>query len=153
MATEIATAASSIKVITFAIAGYRLALPMESVVRIVNCPEDLQQRSGAVELIHLGQTAIAVLNLHFHLSLNQNSASPGQFLIVTKVGQELCAIRVDTPPNLVELDARTLRQLPSPYRQGHPLNIASRVAVLPQGKATLAIFILEMQRVLDAIVK
>lgn len=150
-------AALGLKVITFTITGYRLALPMESVLRVVNCPVEMQQRTDVIELIHLEKTAITVLNLHTHLSLKQGKtvssqvSSQGQFLVVVKSGSELCAIRVDTPPDLIELDPATMRQLPTPYRQGHPLSIASRVAVLPQGKATLAIFVLEMKRVMAAI--
>ncbi len=145
----------SVKVIVFTIAGYKLALPMEAVLRVVNCPKEIGDRDQQVELIHLGQMAITVLNLHTHLSLKQAqpTLTKEHFLVAAKAGNELCAIRVDSPPDLVELDATTIRQLPDPYRQGHPLNIASRVAVLPQGKATMAIFILDMKRVMDAIVK
>jgi chemotaxis signal transduction protein len=148
-------AKTNVKVIVFTIAGYRLALPMEAVLRVVNCPSEVSDRAQKVELIHLGQTAITVLNLHTHLSLKQVKpvAAKNSFLVAAKAGTELCAIRVDTPPDLIELDPTTIRQLPSPYQQGHPLSIASRVAVLPQGKATLAIFILDMKRVMDAIVK
>ncbi|NDJ19685.1 chemotaxis protein CheW [Myxacorys almedinensis] len=156
-----------LKAVVFSIAGYRLALPMESVLRVVNAPPEMsassapQERSGMVELIHLGHLAIAVLNLYPHLSLKQSisrsvgasqgESQQGQFLVVTKVGGEICAIRVDTPPDLIELDASTIRQIPAPYQQNHPLSIASRVAVLPQGKATLAIFVLDMERVLRVI--
>jgi chemotaxis signal transduction protein len=149
-----------LKVIVFQIAGYRLAVPMASVLRVVNTPPEMHDslpdtkgQSSLLELIHLGHHAIAVLNLYPHLSLKQVNSSPqqGQFLVVTKAGEELCAIRVDVPPDLLELDVATIRELPTPYRQGHPLSIASRVAVLPQGKATLAIFLLDMERVLQMI--
>jgi chemotaxis signal transduction protein len=143
-----------LKVVSFAIAGYRLGLPMEAVLRVVNCPLELQNRSGMVELIHLGSHAITVLNLHSHLALKQVSqrSDAQQFLVVTPSSPgEFCAIRVDTPPDLVELPLAMIRKLPQPYRNGHPLNIASRVAVLPQGKATLAVFLLDMNRVLEVV--
>lgn len=146
---------SSLKAISFMIASYRLALPLEAVLRVVNCPIELRDLSNPLELVHLGSHAIAVLNLHSHLALKQiNSTSSGQqFLVVTRSPQdEHCAIRVDAPPDLVELPLNMIRKLPEPYRNGHPLNIASRVAVLPQGKATLAIFLLDMQRVMDAVI-
>lgn len=145
----------SLKVIVFTIAGYRLALPLDGVVRVVNCPLELHTASGIVELFQLGQHTITVLNLHRHLALKQASQNEaaGHFLVVTRTSQaELCAIRVDAPPDLVDLLPSTLRKLPDAYRQGHPLNIASRVAVLPQGKSTAAIFVLDMKRVLDTIV-
>jgi chemotaxis signal transduction protein len=146
-------APESVKVVVFTIAGYRLGLPMDAVLRVVNCPLELRTHSGVVELVHLKHQAITVLNLHPHLALKQvnPNSDAGSFLVVTKVLQEFCAIRVDTPPDLIELPPSTIRQLPEPYRKGHPLNIASRVAVLPQGKATVAIFLLEMKRVLEGV--
>ncbi|NJR49913.1 MAG: hypothetical protein HC780_10455 [Leptolyngbyaceae cyanobacterium CSU_1_3] len=145
--------AESLKVVMFAIAGYRLGLPMEAVLRVVNCPLELHDRSAAMELVHLGHRAITVLNLYPHLALKQVNPNldAGQFLVVTKLQGDVCAIRVDAPPDLIELTPSTIRKLPEPYRQGHPLNIASRVAVLPQGKATIAIFLLDMKRVLEAV--
>ena len=151
---EVQEESSSLKAISFAIAGYRLALPMEAVLRVVNCPVELRDLPSPLELVHLGSHAIAVLNLHPHLALKQINSTLGgqQFLVVTRSSQnEYCAIRVDTPPDLVELPLNMIRKLPEPYRNGHPLNIAGRVAVLPQGKATRAIFLLDMQRVMDVV--
>lgn len=142
-----------VKMVVFAIAGYRLGLPMESVLRVVNCPPELRDSQAVLELVNLGSHTISVLNLHARLSLQQGrpAQSSGNFLIVAKAGEELCAIRVDAPPDLLELEPSMIRQLPAPYRQGHPLHIANQVAVLPQGKATLAIFLLEMKRVLEVL--
>jgi chemotaxis signal transduction protein len=147
--------AESIKVVVFTIAGYRLALPMESVLRVVNCPPELLDSQAALELVNMGQLAIAVLNLQSHLRLQHTHQpqSSGHFLIVAKAGDELCAVRVDTPPDLMELTPSMIRQLPAPYRQGHPLTIASQVAVLPQGKATLAIFLLNLKHALEVVVR
>ena len=144
-----------VRLVVFSIAGYRLGVPLDSILRVVNCPDELRSHSlERIELLPLGQYTISVLNLRSQLSL-----TPGQmhqrpvptesdFLVVANVGQELCAIRVDAPPDLIEVEAATIRQLPAAYRQGHPLSIASQVVVLPQGKTTLAIFLLEFKRVL-----
>lgn len=142
-----------IRLVMFSIAGYRLGLPLESILRVVNAPDELRsQTSEILQLLPLGEHTLIVLNLRSQLSMAQERPTSTQlqeeFLVVTKVGAELCAIRVDSPPDLIEIETTTIRQLPAPYRQGHPLSIASHVAVLPQGKATLAIFLLEMKRVL-----
>ncbi len=149
-----------IRLVVFPIAGYRLGLPLDSILRVVNCPDELRsQTSERIELLPLGQHTISVLNLRSQLSLAPGQPQPriipteSNFLVVAKVGEELCAIRVDAPPDLIEVDATTIRQLPAPYRQGHPLSIASQVVVLPQGKATLAIFLLEFKRVLTILGK
>lgn len=148
--SQTSTQKEMVRLIVFAIAGYRLGLPLDQILRIVNCPDELKaETSETIELLPLGQQTISVLNLRSQLSLNQGQNTlESEFLVVAKVGAELCAIRVDAPPDLIEVEAATIRQLPAPYRQGHPLSIASQVAVLPQGKATLAIFLLELKRVL-----
>lgn len=148
--SQTSTQKEMVRLIVFAIAGYRLGLPLDQILRVVNCPDELKgQTSEVLELLPLGQQTISVLNLRSQLSLNQGHNTPeSDFLVVAKVGTELCAIRVDAPPDLIEVEAATIRQLPAPYRQGHPLSIASQVVVLPQGKATLAIFLLELKRVL-----
>lgn len=143
----------SIRLVVFSIAGYRLGLPLDNILRVVNAPEEMRS-SEALELLPFGEHTLSVLNLRSHLTLAQEQSEAvrtrwqEEFLVVTKVGAELCAIRVDSPPDLIEIESAAIRQLPAPYRQGHPLSIASHVVVLPQGKATLAIFLLEMKRVL-----
>ncbi|MBN8559500.1 MAG: chemotaxis protein CheW [Leptolyngbya sp. UWPOB_LEPTO1] len=149
------TTRQMMRLVVFTIAGYRFGLPLESILRVVNVPEELKSSaSGMLEVVPVGEYTLTVLNLRSQLSMTQGQAqavstrSQAEFLVVTQVETELCALRVDAPPDLIEIDAAAIRQLPAPYRQGHPLSIASHVVVLPQGKATLAIFLLEMKRVL-----
>lgn len=149
------TTRQMMRLVVFTIAGYRFGLPLESILRVVNVPEELKSSaSGMLEVVPVGEYTLTVLNLRSQLSMTQGQAqavstrSQAEFLVVTQVETELCALRVDAPPDLIEIDAAAIRQLPAPYRQGHPLRIASHVVVLPQGKATLAIFLLEMKRVL-----
>ncbi|BAS57420.1 CheW protein [Leptolyngbya boryana NIES-2135] len=149
------TTRQMMRLVVFTIAGYRFGLPLESILRVVNVPEELKSSaSGMLEVVPVGEYTLTVLNLRSQLSMTQgqtqavSTRSQAEFLVVTQVETELCALRVDAPPDLIEIDAAAIRQLPAPYRQGHPLSIASHVVVLPQGKATLAIFLLEMKRVL-----
>lgn len=149
------TTRQMMRLVVFTIAGYRFGLPLESILRVVNVPEELKSSaSGMLEVLPVGEYTLTVLNLRSQLSMTQGQAqavstrSQAEFLVVTQVETELCALRVDAPPDLIEIDSAAIRQLPAPYRQGHPLSIASHVVVLPQGKATLAIFLLEMKRVL-----
>lgn len=144
-----------VRAVVFTIAGYRLGLPMETVLRVVNCPPEVRDSNQAVTSIELGQQTLTVLSLHNHLTALSGSQarSQGEFLLVAKAGEKLLAIRVDAPPDIMQFDPFMLRQLPATYRQGHPLNIASRVAVLPQGKATLAVFLLDLERVVATLTK
>jgi chemotaxis signal transduction protein len=147
--TSANSSAATLRVVTFAIADYQLALPMSVVLRVVNCPPQFSQGTGKVEFVHLGQHSLMILNLHSRLTLNRNQPriAQGKFLIVTQaVDQELCAIRVDTPPDVLEFPKHVMRQLPDAYQQGHPLSIASHVAVLPEDPNAARIFILNMPR-------
>ncbi|MEP0916521.1 chemotaxis protein CheW [Leptolyngbya sp. DQ-M1] len=136
----------TVRLIVFEIAGYRFGLPLHRILRVVNCPDDLRSRPvEPLELFPVGQQTLSVLNLRSQLGLAPTDQA-GDFLVIAKIKAELCAIRVDAPPDLIEVDATAIRQLPAPYRQGHPLSIASQVVVLPQGKATLAVFLLEIER-------
>lgn len=145
-----------VKWVTFSIAGYRLGMSIDAVLRVVNYPQELKAQSNEIELVEIGQHTLTIVNLKPVLRRAASHPAQSEFLIVTKpdaVGslqnhRELCALRVDTPPDLIELDPASIRQLPTAYRQHHPLSVASRVAVLPQGKATLAIFLIEMNRAL-----
>lgn len=149
-ASQVLSQKETIRFIVFAIAGYRFGLPLKRILRIVNSPDELRSRPAQpLEIFPIGQQTLSVLNLRSQLGLAPTDQA-GNFLVIAKVKAEFCAIRVDAPPDIIEVDAAAIRQLPAPYRQGHPLSIASQVVVLPQGKATLAIFLLEIDRLFGA---
>ena len=141
----------SVRVITFTIAHQILALPMSAIVKVVSCPPQMVSSTNSIELFHFGQRAITVLNLHKHFAQALEVAS-GKFLVITQLKQrELYAFLVDTPPDLIDLPASAIRQLPESYRHGHALSIASCVAVLPKAEGTTSIFIIEIERAIRAL--
>ncbi len=141
----------SVRVVTFTIANQTLALPMNAIVKVVSCPPQMMSSTNSIELFHFGQRAITVLNLHKHFAQTLEVAS-GKFLVITQLKQkELYAFLVDTPPDLIDLPASTIRQLPESYRHGHALSIASCVAVLPEPEGTTSIFIIEIERAIRAL--
>jgi chemotaxis signal transduction protein len=141
----------SVRVITFAIANQILALPMNAIVKVVSCPPQMANSTNNMELFHFGQHAITVLNLHKHFAQSLTVAS-GKFLVITQLKQkELYAFLVDTPPDLIDLPASAIRQLPESYRQGHALSIAGCVAVLPNAEGVTYIFIIEIERAIRAL--
>jgi chemotaxis signal transduction protein len=140
---------ASVRVITFTIANQVLALPMNAIVKVVSCPPQMRNSTNRVELFHFGQHTITVLNLHHHFAQPLAAAS-GKFLVITQLKQELYAFLVDTPPDLIDLPSSAIRQLPESYRQGHPLSIASCVAILPETEGT-AIFIIEIEQAIQTL--
>jgi chemotaxis signal transduction protein len=141
---------ASVRVITFTIANQVLALPMNAIVKVVSCPPQMRSSTNSFELFHFGQHTITVLNLHQHFA--QQSAASGKFLVITQLKQqELYAFLVDTPPDLIDLPAATIRQMPDSYRQGHALSIANCVSVAHEADETASIFIIDIERALLAL--
>jgi chemotaxis signal transduction protein len=155
---EAAKPSTPLRMMVFAIADYFFALPINVVLKVVNCPPLLLSSSlSSIELVHLGLHTITLLKLQQHLAPGQlqQQANTAQFLVVTQlVQQELCAILVDAPPNLIEIPLSAIRTLPESYRQAHPLHkIASHIAVLPQEETSLSIFLLDMEQVLKTLTR
>lgn len=146
----------SVRVITFTIANQTLALPLNAIVKVVSCPPQMISSTNSIELFHFGQRAITVLNLHKHFS-PQSEVASGKFLVITQLKQtqlkqkELYAFLVDTPPDLIDLPASTIRQLPESYHHGHALSIARCVAVLPKEEGSIPIFIIEIEQAIRAL--
>jgi chemotaxis signal transduction protein len=140
---------SSVRVITFTIANQMLALPLNAIVKVVNCPPQMVNSTESIELFHFGQRAITVLNLYKHFAQSSQVAG-GKFLVITQLKQELYAFLVDTPPDLIDLPASSIRQLPDSYRQGHAFSIASCVAVLPAVEGG-TVFIIEVEQAIRAL--
>jgi chemotaxis signal transduction protein len=133
-----------VRMITFTIANQLLALPMNAIAKVVSCPMPIAQSTSAIELFHFGHHSITVLNLHQHFA--QPKSLGNKFLVVTRQQQELYALMVDTPPDLVDFPASTIRQLPESYRQGHVMSIASCVVVLPEAEEVSSIFVIDMEK-------
>ncbi|MBW4515128.1 MAG: chemotaxis protein CheW [Timaviella obliquedivisa GSE-PSE-MK23-08B] len=141
----------SVRVITFMIANQMLALPMNAIVKVVSCPPQMSGSTNSIELFHFGQRVITVLNLHKHFTQSLEGSS-GKFLVITQIKhKELYAFLVDTPPDLIDLPASTIRQIPESYRHGHALSIASCVAVLSKEEGLTSIFIIEVEQMIRAL--
>jgi chemotaxis signal transduction protein len=139
---------ASVRMITFTIADHLLALPMNAIVKVVSCPLQIAQSENSVELFHFGNHSITVLNLHRHFA--QTAMHGGKFLVVTKQkNQELYALLVDTPPDLVDVSTSTIRQLPESYRQGHSLSVASCVIVTPEAGGLASVFVVDMEKAIQ----
>lgn len=140
------------KFIVFKIMDYLLALPIEDVLKVVNCSLEAGSRLRTMGVIQLGRHMIRVLDLHQSLSVGGLSELPANlpFLVITKsYSGELCGIPVDEPPNLVELPLEMMRSLSTSQRQGNRLlEMVSHAAVLTQEGMATTIFFLDMKQVL-----
>lgn len=145
------------KFIVFMIADYLVALPMVTVLKVVNCPPELNGNLRSAGLVQMGQHSIAVLDLHQKFTSSQvPQLNRSPFLVITQIVRgELCGIPVDEPPNIVDLPRDSIRALPKSYHQIGPLNldIFSHVAVLSEEEKTFMIFLLDLNRVLSTTTK
>jgi purine-binding chemotaxis protein CheW len=143
---------SSIKILVFAIGKLTLALPVTWIQKVTK--HNALHGSGLshVNLTHLGESEITIIDLHqklFKVSANE-SGNQGYFIITKDniIGESL-GIIVTEMPTLMEVPLSAVRALPQSYRHADTLEIASHVAVIPQeNQKALTIFILDLERLI-----
>ncbi|MEM7065165.1 MAG: chemotaxis protein CheW [Cyanobacteria bacterium P01_B01_bin.77] len=94
-----------VKFITFKVADYWFALPMETILKVINCPPLEQGGIVPLGIVQLGTHTIQLLDLHGVFGLG-NIPSPRQlpFLLVLRgANNKLWGITLESPPDLVEL--------------------------------------------------
>lgn len=140
--------------IVFKVLAYYWALPIEVVLRVVNCSLDANRELISMGVIQIGRHVIRALDLHRRLSLEPLPRLPrdSPFLIITPVSEgELCGIPVDEPPDLVEAPSDMVRSLPPSSTQVGLLEIVSGVIVFsPEQAHPRTILLLDVKRALSA---
>ncbi|MBE9044214.1 chemotaxis protein CheW [Pleurocapsales cyanobacterium LEGE 10410] len=139
----------SIKLLVFEIGKLTLALPILQVQKVVKHQDIHGSGLSHVNLAHLAQQELAVVDLHrklFKVSLAEASPTKGYFIISKNITGEPLGIMVTKPPTIIDVSLEKIRQLPDAYRRADTLEIASHVAVVPQGETSLTIFILDLAR-------
>ena len=138
---------STIELLVFEIGQLTLALPILQVQKVVKRQRVHGSGLSHVNLAHLSDGEIAVVDLHqklFGVSLSQSEK--GYFIITKNVRKEPLAIAVAQSPNLINVPLDRIRLLPDSYRRADTLEIASHVTVISQEEQTTTIFILDLDR-------
>jgi purine-binding chemotaxis protein CheW len=140
-----------IKLLVFEIGKLTLALPILQVQKIVKQSEVHGSGLSHVNLTHLPEQEIAIVDLHqklFGSSLPtaKSSEFSGYFIISRNLTGEPLGIAVSQAPTLLDVPLEQIRQLPEAYRRADTLEIASHVAVIPQETTPRTIFILDLTR-------
>ncbi len=141
-----------IKMLVFEINQLTLALPILQVQKVVRYNPVHGSGLSHVNLIHLEDKDIAVVNLHqklFNLDIPQISQDRGYFIISrTGVGESI-GILVLQSPALIDIPNSQIRLIPDAYRRSDTLEIASHVTIVPQKNGTSkTVFILDTQRLI-----
>ena len=139
------------KFIVFNIADYFLAVPISVVLKVVNYPHinnNSNTTKKTTELVQIGSHTIALLDLHQKLPSNDtpdvNIHTP--FLLIAQLYQGLCAIPLESPPNLVELSRDSIQALPNSFAHNDLLKAVSYGAVISDQENTFTIFILDINQ-------
>ena len=144
------TVSSTVKLLMFTVGKLNLALPILQVQKIVKQNEVHGSGLSHVNLAHLAEQEVAIVDLHqklFKEPLPQFEGK-GYFIITKHVGQDILGILVAQAPNLVDVPQEQIRVLPNSYRHADTLEIASHVAIIPQDNASLTVFILDLTRLI-----
>lgn len=125
------------KFAVFSVADYRFALPITTILKIVNCPPLNQGGTVGLGLVQLGSHTIRLLNLYREFGCSpKEPPEEVSFLIVVRSPQkELWGITLDMPPDLVELPPTTFRPVSLEMPFNHKTNWISHMAMVSDHKS------------------
>lgn len=147
--TKESTESQISKLVIFPVANLNVALHINVVQKIINYSTIFSSRLNHFGLVNIGDQEITVIDLHkklFNISKSEDKADSNlkKYLILAENQvAELFGIVIDEPPKLLDVPLNKIRTIPASYRQADTLAIASHVAVIPQDKDKLTIFILD----------
>ncbi len=140
------------KYITFKVYTYILALPVDSIFKVVTCPPHLSKTLWEAQLAQMGQRTVMLINLHSYLDPNYNSRqqgndNSGNFLIIAQGNSdELYGIQVDAPPSMLAIDAASIQPVPKSFHNiGLPIWI-SQIAIINQKTEPITILMLDINQ-------
>lgn len=144
-------AVNSLKVIMFEMGDIKLALPIQSVAKVM--PQTTVYGSGlhGVGIAHLGDREVTVVDLHkrlFQSSSIDDAAKNNYLMIVRNRHDELYGIPVAVVPTLMEIALSCIRVLPESYRNADIFGFATHVAVIPAMETPMSIFLLDVDQLL-----
>ena len=141
---------SSIKLLIFEIGKLTLALPILQVQKVIKYQDVYGSGLSHVNLIHLEQQQVVVVNLHqklFKTDFHQKSLTK-RYFIISKTNRELLGITVSQSPTIIDVPSDRIRAIPETYRLADTLGIASHVAVIFQSQTPVTIFILDPEQLI-----
>ncbi len=140
-------AVPSLKILVFRMGDVKLALPLDTVSKILNKTPVYGMGLNGVGVAHVGDREVTVVDLHQQLfrSSTINESSQAIYLIISQSRQgELYGIPVTAVPVLMEVPSSSIRVLPKSYRRADILRSATHVCHIPQEEAPLTIFMVDV---------
>lgn len=149
---EVKASQEEMKVISFAIGKLNCAIHLFSVYKVVNSTRLYGKDNNWVNIMHVGDREIVILDLRRRLFPNESIDLPTErvYVIVLQNAQgDLYGIPVTGIPAIMQIPIEQIRVLPETFRQANALGIASHVAVIPQGEGSLTLFLLDVELLFD----
>lgn len=138
-------AIESQKVIVFGMGNVNLAVPIDTVYKVVKQIPVYGNELSGVGITHIGDREVTVVELH-----RRFFAPKGNYLIIAKnKAGELYGIPITQVPTLMEIPQSSLRALPESYRHVDIFGFATHVAVISEVEPPMTIFLLDVDQLLS----
>lgn len=133
---------STCKAVVFDAAGFRFALPLDAISRIVH-RAILQEDPNVADLLYFEHEPLEVIDLAQLLSQASGGNKP-DFFVVTEAGKRL-AIAAEAPPLMMDLPLKAIRNLPSTYHKSLK-GLAQQMIILGEAENTSSVLLLDLQQ-------
>lgn len=138
---------ASLRILVFRMGDVKLALPLETVSKILHKTAVYGMGLDGVGIAHIGDREVTVVDLHQQLfqASTINESFQAAYLVISQSRQgELYGIPVTAVPVLMEVPSSSIRVLPMSYRRADILKSATHVCHIPQAEAPLTIFMVDV---------
>ena len=129
----IETPVPTIELIIFDIGEVSFGIPITKIDRIIS--------NIHLDLDHTLTENVTILDLHDRLT-DLAILNPTAIVIFTNEQQQLIGIPINSVPTLFAVPLDLIRTIPSDFRLGNPLGIASHIAMISEPTRKFTIFIL-----------
>lgn len=133
---------STCKAVVFDAAGFRFALPLNSIGRIVHRAL-LQEDPKVKDLLYFENEPLEVVNLGQLLGSSATALKP-DFFVVTEAGKRL-ALAAEAPPVMMDLPLKAVHDVPSAYQQTLG-GLAQQMIMVGEADVTASVFLLNLQQ-------
>lgn len=134
------------------VSDYLFALPVEAVIKVMECPANLAGFNQGISMISIANQMITVVDLCYRL-MPERTVIPAdrRFLMLVQThSAEPFAIPVANFPVLLHLPVTAAQSIPAAYRQVNSIGFASHMATIDQesGKPPAQVFLMGMNHLL-----
>ena len=148
------TTSKLLKLVVFGIGSLKVAMPIQSVKKIINRTTVYGSGLNYIGVAHVGDHEVAIVDLHkrlFNKSQITQSGTTGYIVLAKCSSGEQFGILATETPTIMDVPLACLRVLPESYRRADTLEVASHVAVISNQAEQLTIFVLDVEQLLPKV--